>query len=293
MEQENNKNNDNSNKLLVVIIVILTVALVGTIGYITYDKIVLNDKGTTEEKEESKKDENVVEKKVEDSTLIADIERKIETLTSIDETSDDGAYNHFYIYKNGIKSNELSTDRKLYSVLEKNYDENRYSSPVTTNYDFSSFAGAEHAESYKQFFTQLDVSKIEEDYYNVYGEKVSSHKDFEACPTFLYDSQNSKYYGGKECGDPWGIAIRTYTNKMVSKGNNIHAFVNIAMIILDTNSGANNIYTDYDRTNLYSDTVTDFNNVINESNYTQFSEYKFTFTKDKTGNYYFTSVEKS
>ncbi len=66
--QENNNSNNNKSKGLLVLVILLVIALLGTIGYILYDKGVFSNKNNNEVKQEESNNKNEEKKKISDST---------------------------------------------------------------------------------------------------------------------------------------------------------------------------------------------------------------------------------
>ncbi len=80
--------------------------------------------------------------------------------------------------------------------------------------------------------------------------------------------------------------VYLYKNKFTTKDDNAYVYVNIGYATL-----ADDTSTYGDITRIEENTSENFS--INESNYTKYSEYKYTFKKDSNDNYYFVSVEKN
>ena len=282
----------NLNGLLVFLLVIVSLLLIGCGVYIIYDKAF--DKDTVVESGEKNSsstvengNQNVEEtEKVSNDTDFNDkISKKIYVLELIDSLNNNSVYRNYDIYSRSVTNSDISLDDKLFNVLENLYIEYSGKSSVTTNYDFGA-AGSNGVE-----FTQLDVALVEQELKNLYGHGIDSslHKDMGKCPMFIYDSVNKKYYASAQCGGASSYVVDTYINKITTKGNYVYAYVSLGVVSYD---GSNIIYTDYERTKIYdSKNNTSSSDVINKDNYKQFSEYKYTFAKDRD-NYYFNSIEK-
>lgn len=99
-----------------------------------------------------------------------------------------------------------------------------------------------------------DVSNISVNYF---GDSTVNHKSFDVCFGYIYDNNtNNYYYIEPQCGGSNQDSAYAYINKYTVKDDE-----------------ANNFR-------------------INESNYKEFSEYKYTFKKDNKGNYYFVSLKE-
>lgn len=275
------------NKGMIVIIVILVLALLGTTGYIVYDKFLKEEVNVSKENKNNSQYENVEkEKEVTDSLLKEGLSLKIAMLEKISNTETE-KYRSGYIYKKDISNSEINSDTKLYNVLQNLYHENEGLIPVTTNYDFKEL------EPYKSVATQIDVSLVTERYNDLYGERVVDHKNLDGCPMFIYDAENSKYYGMAECGGTSSTYLKSYNNKYTQLKDDFYVYVSVASITYNDQEGNSTVYTDYEMQNKYKDvTIAEVENIINSSNYKDFSEYKYTFTKNKNGNYIFSSIER-
>ena len=235
-----------------------------------------------------------MEKDVELASLRDDLTNKVKMLGRIWYDGDlklwpdaeERGYREGDIYIKNIESSQISNDIKLYNVLEGLYIEYYGRSPVTTNYNFGSM------EVYKDHMVQLDESLVETEYKKMYGNDSIVHKSFNnQCPMFIYDDVNNKYYGDAQCGGVTGVGILTYVNKVTTMDNDAYVYVSLGSWEVTETWPNNNIYTNYERTKLYKDNVTNYENFINESNYKDFSEYKYTFVNED-GNYIFKSLER-
>lgn len=274
------------NKGMIITIVILVLALLGTTGYIVYDKFLKEEVDVSKEDKNNNQYENI-EKEITDSLLKEGLAKKITMLEKISNMETE-KYRDGYIYKKDISNSEINSEVKLYNVLQNLYNENEGLIPVTTNYDFKEL------EPYKSFATQIDVSLVTERYYDLYGEKIISHQNLNGCPTFIYDATNSKYYGMAECGGTSPTYLKSYNNKYTQLKDNFYVYVSLASITNNEQEDNSTVYTDYEMQNKYKDvTIQEVeNNLINSSNYKDFSEYKYTFIKNENGNYIFSAIER-
>lgn len=289
--------NKEKSKSLTTLLVILLISLTASIGYIFYDKIIrdknISKNDTTIKEENDNKQEERISTDVSLNNDLTQKVKQLELFFSI-KGNDGKYYNSLFpgieskyrgwdIYIKNITNDDISPDVKLYNVLEKLYYENLGKSPVTTNYDFK-----ELGYDKEVIDVQLDVSLVESQYRALYGSSTFSHKNFGFCPTFIYDSINLKYYGSAQCGGVSEWIIDTYINKITTTSDKAYAYVSLASIYWPEEK----VYTNYESTILYTGEVGNiYKDIINEENYEQFSEYKYTFTKDGE-NYHFESIEK-
>ncbi len=281
---------ENKRKLstgFVILIVILILALIGITSYVVYDSISSKD-DTLEDSMSDGKKENT-EKEVFDNTIRDELSKKVKILEKI-ANLDTEQYRSGYLYKNSINNSELDGELKLYNILENLYLEKDGKSPITTDYDVSIFGG--------EPVVQIDVTEVEDSYYNLYGNKTITHKDSKNnCPAFIYDSRNQKYYGASACGGTSGVWLETYITNYTEDNNNYYVYVSLGAYQVPENATDKiELYTDYERKNKYREVLDEevysSNGIINSSNYSDFSQYKYIFTKSSSGSYYFERIER-
>lgn len=271
------KQNKKNNKFIILLLVIVAIFLVGGVGYIIGREVTVNkyfDEIYKDiEMEEYESDDDLLNENIKDN--IKDNIKVLEGIRSDDKNS-------MFVYSKDIKNEDLSVSQKLYALLGKELDKHR-NTEVTTDYDFDD--GIE-----KTTLTQLEESDVSDEYMHLFGYKLreSNHQSFiNECPSFIYDKKNRKYYGRYECATMGSYIINTFVNRITTKGDEAYAYVNFA--VADTSE--NIVYADYERTKKQSDYKNNYENMINEDNYKEFSEYKYTFKK-KNGYYYFVEIER-
>ena len=269
--EEKKKNNGG----LIVLIVILLIALLGAIGYICYEKGVFKTK-----KEDSKQVVETKEVELTDETIKKDLETKIMFITSWDQvfdTDSNAISGYTFRYKNevfGDSFNNLNDDLKLRIVLDSLYNTKKFNNIPSKN-DY---------EPDKYEISQNDVNKA---YNSYFGKDIPENKDIDdkGCFGYAFDSTKNIYYKYEPtCGGTTGHVYLFYYNKYTVKNDNAYVYVNYACEL-------DKVYADLDSTKETKYDSKDFK--IDESNYKDFDEYKFTFKKDKSGNYYFVSLEKN
>lgn len=249
---------------------------------------------TNEKKETTKSDKETV---ISDNLLINDLSEKITYLNTariytgyekfndaLNKSIEIDAYNFRDIY-----DKQLSDDDKLditLNSLEKNYVN------LSVTYENMSDEAKEIFKPYVEAGSINDIAEkqissdnVEERYQLLFGEKVNNHS-IKSCPYFTYDSKNNVYYYSRQCGGTSDGTVYLYKNKFTTKDDNAYVYVNIGYAAL-----ADDTSTYGDITRIEENTLENFS--INESNYTKYSEYKYTFKKDSNNNYYFVSVEKN
>lgn len=266
----------------ILLFFLLFILLFFSISFIIYNKVSKNNK---DEKEEIV--DKIVEVESGNLEVNNSLSRKVHILERLlIDGFNDRVYSSGDIYSDKFYFALVSSESKLYSVLEQMYYE--YQNPVTTNYNFGSL------ENVKNQMRQIDVDLVESEYKGVFGNFVDLHKSFEInhCPLFIYDSNNLKYYGlMNNCNYNGKLYLETFVNNITTKKDEAYVYVSLASIeYLD--DGNRRIYVDYNRKNLYEGILIGTDKIINSNNYKLFSQYKYVFKKDKNNNYYFMSIEK-
>ena len=293
MEKEIKEKNSNGSK---VVIVILSLLLLGACAYIAYDKLMVKeDNNQTNEKKETKKSDR--ETVISDNLLINDLSEKVTYLNTagiapgyggfadaLNKSIEIPSYNFRDIYEK-----QLSDDDKLDITL--NSLEQKYVN-LSITYENMSDEAKEVFKSYIEAGSindvvekQVSAESVEERCQLLFGEKVSNHS-LKNCPMYTYDSKNNVYYYSRQCGGTGDGTVYLYKNKFTTKDDNAYVYVNIGYA-----TSADDTSTYGDITKIEENISEDFS--INESNYTKYSEYKYTFKKDSNNNYYFVSVEKN
>lgn len=286
-----------NNKGIIVILSILILIILGLVVYIAYDKDFIFEKEKVEEKKDknNKKIKEEVEKDITDTTIISNLDQKLvyfDGISSIDSKSNSGSG---YSFRNGEDSqhldifNNFNNDLKLRITLNSLSGSKQFESITDKNNTLIKRIVEIYGES---SVTQISVSKVEEQYLKFFGTKVTEHKEIEGCYGYKYDKENSLYFKlDQQCGGTSGMLAYSYKNKYSFKGNETYVYVNYGLGILGTG-----IYKDVMHKEIYKSNVTDSdisNFKIDSTNYQDFSEYKYTFEKDKNNNYYFKSLEKT
>lgn len=258
--------------IAIVILIIVIIGLVGVIGYIAYDKGVFSDKKTNQATNSDK------EVEITDKKLITDLYKKV----SILNRSDDSRYPS--TGRNIYNLTELTSAEKLRKVL---MGSDKFSQDITEE-DKKTSMDSTH------LIAKASVSDIEDLYQQLFGTKITSYSETKStgCPSFEYNENNKVYYLYGDCSGLEGEVGLIYVNKATKKKNEAYIYVNIGTYIKDYyGSGEKNVYDGIEQKTVVDKATTD-DYKIDEKNYTKFSEYKYTFTKDENDNYHFTKIEK-
>lgn len=295
------ENKNNNNGLLIGIIVILVVALLGVCAYVAYDKgIIFNSEKENNEVEnnevesnESENNEEQVETEITDTIIKDELEQKVAIIEYMDIESIDIKNSYWYpadIYYNDKTTLEnLDSNETLYAVLKYHYAEKNFTQ-LTTDYDFSEIYSDKNYWS--EVFTQISSESILNEHNKLFKNLSVNLMEgtIGTCPSFTYDATNKLFYGGSQCGGISLISTLTYINKYTQLDNNVYVYVSVGTM----NGETNYIYTDYKSTEPYRTLTNSDNaqNIITAENYTDFSEYKYTFSKNTDGSYSFIQVER-
>lgn len=290
---------------LVILIIVLILIILGLIGYICYDKgIIFKKPEPREQVVKNSKDEK--EKDLTNQEIIKDLNKKIfymNTYGHIQNDDYDMARMGVYSFRNdeslmGNIFNNLNDDLKLKIVLDELLGTNKFQAIDNTdleNSDIKQLVSVYGMDSAKK----ISSSVVEDEYKNYFGDSTVNHKSFDVCFGYIYDNNtNNYYYIEPQCGGSNPNSAYAYINKYTVKGDEAYVYVNYGLsIYVPDASEANdvNIYKDLKEKEIYRENISEdeANNFrINESNYKEFSEYKYTFKKDNKGNYYFVSLKE-
>lgn len=298
MEVKNKKKNVG----LVILIIVLILTILGLIGYICYDKgIIIKKPEPRKQVVKSSKDE--IEKDLTNQEIINDLNKKIyymNTYSPVQNDDYDMARIGMYNFRNdesliGDIFNNLNDDLKLKIVLDELFGTNKFQAIDSTdlkNSDIKQFVSVNGMDSAKK----ISSSVVEDEYKNYFGDGTVNHKSFNVCFGYIYDSDtNTYYYIEPQCGGSNPNSAYAYINKYTVKGDEVYVYVSYGSSIYSSETNNVNIYKDLNEKEIYRENVSEdeANNFrINESNYKEFSEYKYTFKKDDKENYYFVSLKE-
>lgn len=274
------KNNRLVSGLILLIIIILLV-MFGIYGVYTQGLIFNNN--SVEENNNINEIEDI-----EVEVTSTDEKTKLEEIINLfNNLSFSGATKNIEIYNNL----NLTNEEKLQVVLIKLSDG---FTDITVSKDKINISNMELVDFFDSMKSkQISVNRIEKEYYDLFNEKLSSYQDIAGCPSFYYDDTNKVYYSYSACGGSGLIRNITYINKYTSKGDEVYVYMSAGYIeYTDEYYNEVNVYTDFNKTKLYK-TESVYNEHITQTNYVDFSEYKYTFSKREDGTYYFKSIEKT
>ncbi len=315
MEKKNNVG-------LIAIIAILIVALLGLSFYVAYDKgLIFNSEKNNEEND----NQESVEQENSNEMVIQELSTKVDLLSSVRGIGSPIIENLYkeekitYINEESKKiiamratkeesikitgNAELATT--VNSSAKKRGITEEYSSVCTNPVDpVNGCIGTtvKSKDEYVSMYHELFNEKLSvESYGNSAGYEVNWDVT-DVCTIYYYVFGINKFIEHTGCGAILGypgygtVKDLEYNNKYTIDGDYAYVYRNIGYIDKNTNTNKIEVYSDYSKTKVVEELASEeavSNYEIGEDNYTQFSEYKFTFKKNNdTGKYYFVSVEK-
>ena len=281
---DNNKKGDNK-----VIIIILSLVIVALLVVILILLLGGNNKNNN-----SINNDNNLENKENNENVNNTENTEVNTNTGNGNTDVNNDNNEQEI-KTPEKINNLSNKfDKLFGdyiyLLGENDNNSLFGRVLEWRVEFVEMENPPKDNDYAYFVGQLSLSAIENEYYNLFGEKIDISKEFEgSCAKAYYDKEQNifiqKKYG---CDAGWGWFVNGYRYKYTEDNNNAYIYAAVAV-----HSGIEkiDILSDPDTKTVYKTIEGSDSFEIDESNYESFAKYKITFKK--VGNdYFYKSVEK-
>lgn len=288
-------------RVLTGIILVITICL---LVLIISDSFFIKERKKIETVE--KTEEKVKEEIIKDVNLKEDLEQKINFLSNFNYCeikSNQKYYNGCLYSKNKITASELSSKYKIYSLVLANKPQDQLEEEKQIN------------EEIYLINAKLEESKIKELYQKLYGELDTYNPTFinelkNVFPVILYN-EGEFYFINSEKENVLDNEVVTYINKYTTKEDKAYVYISTAFVkmIKDGNDKIVNyeVYSDYNMTNLkeeglYSEYRKEIKNEdgsvsvitafkINKENYKDYNQYRFTFQKNESGNYYFEKIE--
>ena len=160
----------------------------------------------------------------------------------------------------------------------------------------------------KDYFGYLTYDEVNKSYRNLFGEDLENPVETVGkCPTFYYSKDTNEFYHmAGACGGTSAARVVSYKEKYVGINDTVELYIDFGFIRLEDTDTEATVYSNLvDLTR--EDGVMSFASAdkevgkvainsmyeykITEENKDSFTQYKFTFRKDKD-NYYFEKVEK-
>lgn len=249
-----------------ILIGVLVALVIGLAGFIVYDKVLSNDNNNNDDKQD------IIENQGETITDLSLDSTIVQSLSSIfyqkyNAGNMDG-YDEYFYKNNKTNINSIPNKLKLYMVIAKMGGPNAYL--LNENFD----------SEYNFIFGKNNNYTLEEVQYgcNIYY-ACNDGKDF--C------LRNLDGCGGAVCG---GSQTKLAYAKQItsSKETRIEIYEHFYYVDCDENG----YYSDYNKTNLITKGAYVSPEDIFEKYSNQLGMYKYTFVKNSSDTYVFTSVER-
>lgn len=311
-QQEATKKNKPSVILLAIIAIITTVAaIIFAYLYLTSTQTPNNssDTGNTESTGE--------EIAITNTYILRDLDEKMSILHYANYPQQlDGsifisdAVNHeIPLYENGNLSDVAKLMHLIASIPESSYHRLSAAEKESVLNERESVLNEREFEyeGQAEYYLEkgIDADIVSAGYKDLYGADLA-HGQFNDpsiaryCPHYIYNEEYNFYYDISACGGQWPAARQYYKYNYTMDGN--HAYVYVAAGMVDATSD-NAIYCDVGSPVDFKDNLepcgtapTDYfyskTPFIDLSNYQDFAQYRFVFTKADDGTYYFSEVEK-
>ena len=254
-------------------------------------------------------DEPEVSEEVEltDQTIIADLKTKLGIAMGV---SYEGNYaNTHNIFQHDmvlLKDGDLNDDQKAFTAIP--YENHTKWEEVPEEQKQAILNDSEYFEKIKSGFgISVDeiknnfygythnAAQVREKYKEIYGKELAKSSDIDisssssACGYYRYNSEYDIYFEYAGCGG-MGNPRFYYINKYKKDDKNAYLYVSAGM-------EENEVYCDvalFDEekpTEVCTKETEGNSQMINESNYSKFAQYKITFNKSEDGKYYFEKAE--
>lgn len=241
--------------LLIVGLLIIVLLLGGLLIH------VIKEKNDVKEPDVEEKNNNVVTQgqEITDMDVVETLKSNVEAISIVP----DGTPFITNLYKKTITTSDLSENDKLAIAM--------YEAPSE--------------EKVGDYDTKIIKSNFDETYYKIFGKTNITYKDIEnTCPIATYDKKEGVYNLSHACGGGSPYTYLKYNYKYTTEGNKYYVYQSVGIINFETSK----IEKDVNGT-FYKDYEDGF--TINESNYQDFSSYKWTFEKENEY-YVFKSIEE-
>ena len=210
------------------------------------------------------------------------------------------------IYDNSVASTRLVN---IMSILNNNYLENnndvigyiydeKYADVNTISNEYIIYTALNYLVNYgeiednadSKYTKKISNELVDRTIKNIFGDinytNIAYLGNNALCPYGIYDSNTNNYLIDTNCNKK-DITIETYNIKIIETPSKIDILQAISYV--KTEDSKRKIYKDKELTKLISE---ENNYRININNYSNFKQYRFTFTKGTDNLYHFTSVNE-
>ena len=284
--------------VLILSIVLVVLVIRGGSKVETPEMEIINDSS-----EKVKKDiDELKEKDITDSVIKKSLSDRIDILLSNSTSDELNRIYSGYRFRTGVLTRKLTEEDMLYIVLHNiKFDNIKDDNWENVSY-IKSMVESEVSNSNITMYQvlseygELSFDDVNNNYTSMFGKGIKNTYDkISKCPTYVYDSNGKRFYSTpSRCGGASGSAFYAYKSRFVENGDDFYVYVSLGL------QEDGKIYTDYEFTDdslegnykaikEYSGDI----DIINNDNYKEFPEYKFSFKLGNDGEYYFVSVEQT
>ena len=255
-----------------ILTIVLALIIVALVAYIAVDKLNKVEDKTENEKEQPVQEEKDITNKANKKSY-GKLINMLEFSNLKSGSPNDSIFVSDLYFKDEVKSEDLSDESKYYAIL-------------TYSDELDWMVGSDEVES------TVDANQVISVIKNLYGGEVSKYtKTVGGCPVYKYNKKSDVYEKYVGCGFGPAPATISMVYKITEKDNNTYVYVSVGYEEYDAETDKN-IYTDVYKKNKYTKAIKSDEDTINSSNYNDFSQYKYTFTKNSDGYTQFVKVEK-
>ncbi len=302
-------NEKKKNPLMIVLVIGLILVIIGLVIYICYDKGLITKHETETEEKENKTD--IIEEAIlTNPYIIQDLNEKLYFINAsqlnyeyatLDYNANSISSYNFRDKKGASQAdifNNFNDDVKLQITLDslRALRQFKYTTPEVAK-------NSVVADIYNRYdgtlrIQNISIDKVKAQYKKYFGTDIKAYKSFNTCLSeYYYDSNLQMYFWpNPQCGGISAGSVKIYKNKYTTKANEAYVYVNYGLLTAHPETGMSDLYKDINMEEIYKANISDQERgsiEINETNYQDFSEYKYTFKKDENGNYYFVKLERT
>lgn len=316
MSDKKIENNNNGNFWLYVIISLLVIIIIIFVGLVASGFLVYNETN-------NKVNENVEEKNdklVITDDLKTDLASKIDALLvgrkniEFDENlNGNTAYFNGFALLRELTDSEKQRITKSALIFENIFDKTGEEFDRAKNY-IESYLGNGYLDTYfSSTYGVTTYEKYNKKYRELFGVDAPGFEDIrDMCSDEFYNKEHGEiYYVKGACGSNSAIDYTYHKSKFEINNDKVEVYVNIGYITFNDSYGtSHSVYGDIETSELdgklylggdpinFVEEIKNYSSLnnpyyINDNNKDKFSEYKFTFAKDKENdNFYFEKVTK-
>ena len=278
------------NKGLIAVIIILFICIIGLVFYILVDKDIINLNSTATDNKQA--EENNTNDDTEEKDMGVELDPENANIKYLFDTAHFGAIGvDAHVYRDGgYKVSEMSEEDKIALLGRQWYPlVEHYSTGTSPNLTTTYYLDEDTLKDvYERTFGPNTYSTVNQIYDGV-------------CVTLNYDATNKRYsyIGSIGCGGTSAFSVHEKIISATKYSDRIE--IVSAVFYLDPN----NLYKDYNKTTILETNPVPSNTTSNqeerENIYNQYIEdnkdnleqYTYTYTLNKDGFYYLTSVERT